>query len=232
MDPLSILASTLAIVGAISASYKTIRTIAGLPDAFAEVGNNLSLVEQTLTAVRGRLRRGPDPPQEEDAAIAAKLKECEVKFAQLKKIFEALEKKCPKESASSGNGTKVALPWEKARAAYRSVLAGTKANRVETLMQSILKSIDMLARRQIFEAATRENLKALEDAIKKLSEVPPSIEDPELEGPKGITATQNVESGGRGQLNVSHGDNNVFQSGEYVGRDFYFGKEPPKRQSE
>jgi hypothetical protein len=229
MDPLSIVASTLAIVGAISTSYKTIKKISGLPDAFAEVGNQLPLVDRILLAIKRRLRSGPDQSMEEEAAIAAKLKECEDKFAKLAKIFEALEKKVPRDTGTASDAAKAGIPWEKARAAYRSVLAGVKANRVETLMQSILESLDMLARLQIFEAATREGVKALEDAIKKLSSgVPPSLEDSEMEGSEGITASQNVESGGKGQQNNAIGDYNTFQSGEYVGQNIYFGKEPPK----
>ncbi len=229
MDPLSIIASTLAIVGAISTSYKTIKKISGLPDAFAEVGNQLPLVDRVLLAVRIRLESGPGPSKEEDAAIVATLKECEDKFAKLAKIFEALEKKVPKDTGTASDTAKAGIPWGRVRAAYRSVLAGVKANRAETLMQSILKSLDMLARCHVFEAATREDLKALADAIEKLSsEVPPSLEDSEMEGSEGITASQNVESGGKGQQNSVIGDYNTFQSGEYVGQNLYFGKEPPK----
>lgn len=40
-----------------------------------------------------------------------------------------------------------------------------------------------------------------------------------------------VESGGKAQQNNAIGDYNTFQSGEYVGTNPYFGKEPPKRPS-
>lgn len=51
-------------------------------------------------------------------------------------------------------------------------MAGAKANRVETLMGDIMKSIKNLALNQVFEAVTRKDLKAIEQAVEKLSKIP------------------------------------------------------------
>jgi hypothetical protein len=223
MDPLSIIASTISVVGAIVQTYEVVKTILGLPDAFKEVEKQLPIVEKTLRAAKSRLRKGPDPTDEEDAALASILKTCQDKATKLKGIFEKLQKKCKADAQATS--------WPKLRSVYRTALAGQKANRVEALMQEILKSIKALALHQVFQAVTTEDLKEIEKAIAKLARVPPSLDDSEFDS-AGICASMNVASGGKGQQNNVQGDHNTFNSGENVatgsGHTIYFGKEPSR----
>ncbi|KAK7427616.1 hypothetical protein QQZ08_005891 [Neonectria magnoliae] len=217
MDPLSIIASTIGIVGAIAQAYEVVKTISGLPKAFEEVNQQLPVVDRTLRAAKSRLRRDPDPTDEEEAAITSILKTCHDKATKLHQIFDELGKK------RKGKGE--AVSWEKIRSAYQKVLAGLKANRVEALMQEILKSIKMLALHQVFQAVTKEDLMEIEKAITRLSQVPPSLDDSEFDN-TGISASMNVASGGKGQQNNVQGDDNTFNSGENVatgsGHTIYF----------
>jgi len=224
MDPLSIVASTIGIIGAISKSYEVVKTILNLPSAFEEVNKQLPLVNRTLRAAMLRLENGPAPTDDEKAQITDIVKICQDKADKLVKIFQELEKKRKSDAE--------AVSWVKLRATYRKVLAGLKAHRVEALMQEILKSVKNLALNQVFEAATKADLKEIEKAIKDLSQVQPSLEDSEFEGTGGIIASLTVASGGRAQQNNAQGDSNTFTSGEIVaagsGNTNYFGKSSPR----
>ncbi|KAF3912513.1 hypothetical protein ABW20_dc0107365 [Dactylellina cionopaga] len=180
MDPLSITASIIAIVGAVTQTYDIIKKISGLPKAFEEVNRQLPIVDQTLRAAKSRLRRGPDPTDEEDATITAILEPCKQKADKLKEIFEELKTK----SQSSGDS---AL-WGKIRIIYFKVLAGTKANRVESLMGDILKGTKLLALNQVFKLAMTQDLVAIEKAIENLAAVEPSLPDSDFEGSGTINA--------------------------------------------
>ena len=56
MDPLSIIASIIAIIQAISSTHKAIQHLKGLPKEFNEVNQNLPLVQDTLGLVHDRLK--------------------------------------------------------------------------------------------------------------------------------------------------------------------------------
>lgn len=225
MDPVSIIASTIAIIGAITTAYQVVKTISNLPSAFEEVNKQLPLVERTLRAADSRLREAPEPTEKDNAAIAEIVKTCQEKATKLREIFEELEKK-----RESDTG---AVSWTKVRAAYCRVLAGVKAHRVETVMEDILKSTKRLALNQVFQAATKGDLKEIEKAIEELARVQPSLDDSDFDGAEGITASMTIASGGKGQQNNVQGDHSTFYSGEYVtagsGHTIYFGKEPPRQ---
>ncbi|KAJ6258214.1 hypothetical protein Dda_7133 [Drechslerella dactyloides] len=70
MDTLSMIASTIAIIQAIS---------------------------KTLRNAKSRLGQGPDPTNEEDAIILAIIKPCQEKAEKLKETFEKLRDKCESE---------------------------------------------------------------------------------------------------------------------------------------
>lgn len=81
---------------------------------------------------------------------------------------------------------------------YRtSLLRLGKGNRVETLMQDILKGLRALAVNQLFRTATQSQMAKLEEAIEKLSHVESSIPDSDFES-SGTHNTQHVGPGGIG----------------------------------
>ncbi|EPS38544.1 hypothetical protein H072_7653 [Dactylellina haptotyla CBS 200.50] len=208
MDPLSAIASTIAIIQAISKSYEIIKKISGLPAAFEEVNRQLPIVDQTLRNAKSRLRRDPDPTDEEESIISSIINPCQEKAGKLKEIFDKLQAQFETE-----NGP---VLWGKIRTTYRKVLAGTKAHRVESLMSDILKDTELLARNQIFKLAMAQDLAAIEKAIENLGSVGPSLPESDFEGSGTINATQTVASGAHGQQNNVQGGENTFNTGQYI----------------
>lgn len=201
MDPLSITAATLAIINAISAIYKNIQHVKGLPKAFQEVGQNLGLVEETLALVKQVL--GEDKGDESASeAIKRVLEGCHEKAESLKNIFEKInEKKMTERNAKE---------WSAIANFYRTmVLRLGKAHRVETLMQDILDGVKVLAMNQVFRTASQEQIDRLESATKKLSEVEPSIKESDFEQ-GGTNLTMHIASGGKG--NQFHSQGNSSQT--------------------
>ncbi|KAK6535483.1 hypothetical protein TWF694_001939 [Orbilia ellipsospora] len=217
MDPLSIIASTIAIFGAISKTYDTIKKISGLPEAFEEVKRQVPIVNQILRGATLQLAQGLELNDEETASVLAIVNPCKEKAEKLENIFKKLQDKCQAEGGP--------LLWkDRIRNTYHSVLAGTKANKVERLMEDILKGAKLLALNQVFK--TGQDLTAIEKAIESLAIVEPSIPDSELEGAGIINAQQSVASNAHGQQNNVQGGSNTFNTGQYIGQNLYFGERP------
>jgi hypothetical protein len=87
MDPLSITASIIGIIGGISAVSKTINTIKGLPKAFDEVQKDLPLVLGILRGAQNSLLDGQEITDDEKNAIVAVLQPSRDKAEELKRIF-------------------------------------------------------------------------------------------------------------------------------------------------
>ncbi|KAI0185491.1 hypothetical protein EV127DRAFT_485080 [Xylaria flabelliformis] len=207
MDPLSITASALGVIGAITATWKSLKKIKDLPKVFAEVEHDLPLVRQILEAAKSSLRQNPT----EDDAVTATLARCKERLDNLHKIFAELDKNC-KEKGENDNP----VSWKQARSIYRRILASVKAPLVESLMEEILKDARNLALNQVFLLGPAVDVKDLETAIEKLSNMEPSLPNSEL-GSAGITnANQTVQAGGKGQQNFTRGGVNTFNSGENV----------------
>ncbi|KAM0186124.1 hypothetical protein ACHAPI_011862 [Fusarium lateritium] len=211
MDPLSIIASVVGILGAIKATYKTIQKIKDLPEAFKEVEKNLPLVHKILRNARNRLEeekeKGVDILENEYEAVLAVLKPCETSAVALKQILEKLEEKCNKENKEKD--------WKRAQEWYRMALLNSKKKCVETLMDEILSGVEKLVWRETFQLATSEDVQSLKDAIGGLSEVEPSIEDSELESLGVINAEQHIAENATGQQNNIQGGTNALYSGKY-----------------
>jgi len=196
MDPLSITAATLAIIQASSSTYKTIQHVKGLPKAFEEVGQNLNLVEVTLDLVQKRLETGTDAEADSEA-IKGVLIACQEKAESLNTIFQKINEKKVMENH--------AKEWSAIASFYRTmVLRLGKAHRVETLMQDILNGLKGLTMNQVFRSASQTQIERLEDAIKKLSEVEPSIKESDFEHGR-ANLTMHIASGGKGNQFHSEG---------------------------
>ncbi|KAH7124342.1 WD domain-containing protein [Dactylonectria macrodidyma] len=212
MDPLSIVASTIAVVQAISSTYKAIQHLRGLPNEFNEVNRNLPLVQDTLGLARDQLQGlALDEPSKK--AIQPIVSGCEEKAKILQDIFEKVEKGTKK----SKDGSVLDL--------YRTLLLRLgKAHRVETLMQGILRGLDALATNQLFKTATRSQMAQLKDAIDQLSNVESSVPDSDFEG--SMTNSQNIASGGTGYLSVITGQGHNINPGsgeQYIAQTMTFG---------
>ncbi|RYP66586.1 hypothetical protein DL769_005993 [Monosporascus sp. CRB-8-3] len=196
MDPLSAIASTIAVVQAISSTYKAIQHLRGLPDEFNEVNRNLPLAQDTLGLARGQLQ-GLALDESSKEALQPLVCGCEEKAKMLQAIFEKVEK-----------GVKNAQDGSVLDFYRTSVLRLGKAHRVETLMQGILRDLDALATNQLFRTATQSQMAQLKEAINQLSNVESSVPDSDFESPG--TNSQHIASGGTGyQSNITGQDHKI-----------------------
>ncbi len=91
MDPLSIVASTIAVIQAIASTFKAIKHLRGLPKELIEVGRSLPLAEDSLRLIRDQLH---DTALDESSgdAIQPLVSFCEEKAKQLHNILKRIEK--------------------------------------------------------------------------------------------------------------------------------------------
>lgn len=206
MDPLSIIASVIGIIGGMKTTYTTIKTIAGLPKAFDKVRDDFLFVQKILRDIQNRLIDGQQLSDEDSKATIAIVSPCRDKAQELKRIFDAVEAEYKKDQD--------AKDWEKIRVTYHKALRGIKTHRVESLMKDILEDLQKLALSRSFMPTMQKDLKAIQNAIEELSKVEPSLADSEFESSGTIHASQNVAEGATAQQNNVQGGVNTFVSGE------------------
>ncbi|KAH6971046.1 hypothetical protein BKA56DRAFT_595807 [Ilyonectria sp. MPI-CAGE-AT-0026] len=210
MDPLSIIASMISIIGDITTTYKTIDDIANLPNAFEEVKRTLPIVEGIFVGMKGRLRKR-NLLDEQSRAILNDIIPCEDKIKELQRVIDVVK--------TEFEADKHAGDWARVRHAYHKALGKVKAFGVESLMKDILKGIKKLAQVQVFELVTQDDLKAIENALEKLESVESSLEVSELDSTGNNYASQSVAANGTGhQYNtqggaVFNGSNNINAPG-------------------
>ncbi|KAH7008187.1 hypothetical protein EDB80DRAFT_430302 [Ilyonectria destructans] len=208
MDPLSIVASVIAVIGVLKGAYKTLDNIKDLPKAFSEVKKNLPLVRKILQDVRDKLEDSEVLiPDDERESVLAILQPCDKSATILKRIFGELEERCRKDQAEKN--------WTKMRAWYCTALRRTKANRVESLMNEIMSGVQKLGWNEIFNLSKSQDMEDLKRAIKDLSEVEPSLEDSEFDNMGVINAEQHVASNASAQQYFAQGGTNSYYSGTY-----------------
>ncbi|KAG7402611.1 Ankyrin repeat domain-containing protein 50 [Fusarium oxysporum f. sp. rapae] len=199
MDPLSVIASTIAVVQAVSSTYKAIQHLRGLPNEFNEVNRNLPLAKNTLDLVRDQLQ-GLALDESSKKALQPLVSGCEEKAKMLQDIFEKV-----------GKGAKSAKDGSVLDFYRTSLLRLGKAHRVETLMRGILKDLDALGTNQLFKTATQSQMAQLKEAIDQLSNVESSVPDTDFESG---TNSQYIASGGTGyQSNITGHDHNIVSGG-------------------
>ncbi|KXH50672.1 hypothetical protein CSIM01_01521 [Colletotrichum simmondsii] len=216
MDPLSITASTLTVIQSVLATFDAIKHIKGLPAAFKEVGKSLPLVENTLQLAHEALKaEKPDAAAEKELIPA--LGDCQKRASTLRDIFKDIE--------GGKNQEKEAKEWSALVKFYHNkVVPLGKAHKVESLMQDILKKLKVLAIRQIFKASAelQKQVDGLEDAIRSLSEVDPSLPDSDFDA-----ASNNITMNNYGKAKglVSTGSNADIAMGDKYqsGHNMYFG---------
>lgn len=215
MDPLSVTASTLAIIQATSATYKVIQHLRGLPKEFIEVNRRLPLAEDTLRLARDQLQgQALDEPSK--LAMQPLVTDCEERAKKLQDILEQVE-----------NGMKNTKDGSALDFYRRSLLRLGKAHRVETLMQGILRSLDALATNRLFKAATQSQVAQLQEAIDMLSKVRSSVPDSDFEG-SGAILKQSIAAGGKGYQSHYSGQGQHINSGsgkQFNAQTMHFGTE-------
>lgn len=78
MDPLSVIASTMAVTQAIATIYKAIQHLRGLPNEFNEVSRHLPMAQETLGLVRHHLQ-GRTLDKSSKKALQPLVSDCEEK---------------------------------------------------------------------------------------------------------------------------------------------------------
>jgi hypothetical protein len=211
MDPLSIIASAITIVSAISKIYDNMKDIQGLPKAFKEVGQNLNLADETLKLARAQLQ-SQNISESTKEAINPVLRDCERKATSLNRIFEEISK--------VEEGGKKAKDWAALASLYRrTVLHLGKAHRVETLMQGILTGLKGLAIHRVFSTENQEQMDKLERALESLSKVEPSLNDSDFDR-SGTQLNQDIATGGTGNQFVNEAG---YQTNKFGGNDYNTG---------
>jgi hypothetical protein len=200
MDPLSITAATIAIIGSISSTYNTIQHLRGLPKAFKEVGQNLPLVKETLDLARGQLQTTSDESVKK--AIEPVITACQERAIALKDIFDKLDKAMEQQ--------KDANEWSALVNLYRkTVVYLGKSHKVETLMQELLDNLRCLAIHQLFKVNNQGLATKLENAINELSAVEPSLPDSDFET-KEVNVTQTNSDNARGFVSTGGHQENTM----------------------
>ncbi|CAI7623084.1 unnamed protein product [Penicillium pancosmium] len=200
MDPLSITAATIAIIGSISSTYNAIQHLRGLPKAFLGVGQNLPLVKETLELARSQLQGPSDESVKK--AIEPVIHDCQEKAIALNKIFDELEKAMKQE--------KDANDWSALVNFYRkTVVYMGKSHKVETLMQELLNNLKWLAIHQLFKVTGQGLTVKLENAINELSVVEPSLPDSDFDM-KGTNITQTNSDNARGFVSTGRHQENTM----------------------
>ncbi|KAJ5697368.1 ankyrin repeat protein [Penicillium malachiteum] len=180
MDPLSVFASTIAIIQAISGTYEKIREIKSLSHEFEAVYNSLPIAQLNIECAEEAFD-DPDVDVSSKEVIDKILWECNEKADSVERNL--------REGASESMVDKM-----------------SKAHRVETLMKEILEKLHSIGLNKLLRAATQEDVEKLETAIKQLAEVKSSVPDFAFE--TGSSNTQNIAAGGTGYQN--NGGSNVF----------------------
>lgn len=183
MDPLSVIASIIAVVQATAATYQAIHKLRGLPKEFVEVSLRFPLAEDSLRLLQSQLNTQTIDDASKKA-IEPCLTGCDRKAKKLRDIFKSVEQ------GASNDASVLDM--------YRAALKRLgKAQRVESLMNGILADLNALATNRIFRGDDTAHVAAqLKEAIAHLSDLTPSVPDEELDGPQGCN--QVIESGGTG----------------------------------
>lgn len=208
---MDVIASTLAILGAVSDAYTGIQKLVNLPKAFKEVRDQLPLAEQLLKAAKVVLEENPDAKTPTSDCLEA----CKQKAETLRNIFEDL-RDTAKES-TLGKDSEGQVEWSASTLAdaYKTRLLRfkrmAKANKVEKLMKDIMEKLKTLSTYQSFKTPAIwqdkiEEITASIDALTTVTEKHPSIDDDDLPDDNNERFQQNIHDNATGFQNINQRD--------------------------
>ncbi|KAI8267889.1 putative quercetin 2,3-dioxygenase [Colletotrichum sp. SAR 10_98] len=175
-EVVGIIGSVVGILTAAEVAYNKIKSMKGLPEAFAEVALRMPLTQQILSDIESRSRGAPESTIR---VLLPVINSCKGNAEALK---TTLEKLGPGDSTTAWNLDK-----------YISLIKSRgKKGRVEDLMKKILQDIYTLASHETINAATSEQLEQLMEAMELVGKAKDSAPDEMLE-----------ESG---KVSISHGE--------------------------
>jgi len=197
---LGVISSIISIVDGTKQVYDTATNAQGLPEAFREVAARLPIVQNIMGLAKRLIEEGD---ADENSYKGAKdvVEGCKKKAKKLEELFQKI---IPLDGASRA---------ERYISAVRTV---GKGSRVEALMKGMLEDVQLLAINHGMTTVTDTERKEVAEAIKELSEIPPSVPDSEFHDP-GITMSQY----GSGTQQYIHGNSYasgggpIFSSGDH-----------------
>lgn len=204
-----LIAGIISVAETIANVYEAIKDLSELPAAFHEVNNRLPLVDKVLLAAKGQAK---NTTPEEAKAVEDLLKGSKEKTDALLEIFKKIEARSKKKSLLAIY-EKVALKLNKGN-----------GSRVETLMDNVLKDLQILSTYQTFQTAIGSQKGDLEKAREELAKVEPSLPDTTFETKPGSAINY-----GKDQNNNFGGTFNKVDGEQYnAQRDQNFGMRPKK----
>lgn len=200
---LGAISSIIAIVDGIKQVYDAATNAQGLPNAFREFAARLPLVHTILVLAKQHIEG--DAHKESYDGAKDVVEGCKDKAKKLEELFQ---KVVPTDGASRA---------ERYRLAVKSL---GKGHRVETLMKEMLEDVQLLAINHSMATVTDTQLKEVDDAIKEVAALPPSIPEHPTEG-IGSTAIHY----GSGSINQAQRDqfNNPGSGQFYQAQNMTFG---------
>jgi N-terminal domain on NACHT_NTPase and P-loop NTPases len=176
-----LISGVISIIEATKTVYDAVKDAKGQPEAFRQVAARLPLVIRILYSAEKRTQTLDETAQE---ALEPILKSCKIKAENLKEIFQKVIRK------DDDN-------WYDRYKKGLSTLR--KGDKVECLMEGILKDIQVLAYETLKGTATDKDLEEIEEAIKQMNEMPSSLQD-ETRG-----VNQNHQGSGNNNANTGGG---------------------------
>jgi hypothetical protein len=157
---ISLISGVLTIIDATFKIYDSAKDANGQPEAFRQVAAQLPLVEDILQRAGTKAKTLDESEQD---ILEPILKSCKTKAGRLHEIFKKVVRR---------DDDKWHDRYKKAFSTFG------KGHQVECLMEGILKDIQLLlACDKLAETATDDEIKRLEEAIKELDEMEPSLQD-------------------------------------------------------
>ncbi|KAF5877798.1 putative beta transducin-like protein [Botrytis fragariae] len=208
---IGLISGVISIIEAAKTVYDAAGNVKGQPEAFRQVAARLPLVIEILRCAEERVSSLDEPALD---AIELILESCKAKADDLNKIFHKVVRK---------DDDKWFDRYKKALSTLR------KGEKVEYLMEGILKDTQLLACEKLVGIATEVQVKGLEEGIKEMKEMPSSLQE-EIG-----SVTQNHNGSGNNNANTGGGAMHAGTGDLFhnkINGDAYFGNNISSQQTD
>ncbi len=192
---IGLISGVISIIEATRTVYDAAKDAKGQPQAFRQVAARLLLVGEILHSAKERTETLDESARE---ALKPILESCKSKAEDLEKLFQKVVRKDD----------------DKWYDRYKKAVATLgKGDKVEYLMEGILKDIQVLTCERLMGTATYAQVKELEEAIKEMNEMPPSLQDEA----RSVIQTHsgsgdNIGHTGPGTMNIHKGSGDLYHN--------------------
>ena len=192
---IGLISGVISIIEATNTVYDAAKDAKGQPEAFRQVAARLPLVNEILHRAKESTQSVDESARE---ALKPILESCKAKAGNLEKVFQEVLRKDDDKW------------YDRYKKAIRTL---GKGDRVECLMEGILKDIQVLVCEKLMGTTTDTQLKELEDAINEMNEMPPSLPDEA----RSVIQTHsgsgdNIGHIGPGTMNIHKGSGDLYHN--------------------